>query len=152
MAFTSKQLCDQNLVKSTYEKEMMTILHAVETWCLYLIGMIFQIKTDHQNLKYFLEQSWLEEVHQEWMDNTTIKKVIQRLQIDTNPPKGYIGKQDTLRYKGHISLIKESTRRNFGCLRMSITSTHDPRSIDTVEIYATRRCYMGTVHHFAAIS
>ena len=62
LAFTSKHLCDRNLVKSTYEKETMTILHALETWCLYLIGMIFQIKTDHQNLKYFVEKSWLEEV------------------------------------------------------------------------------------------
>jgi hypothetical protein len=33
LAFTSKQLCDHNLGKSTYEKEMMAILHAVETWC-----------------------------------------------------------------------------------------------------------------------
>jgi len=85
---------------------MMTILHAVETWCPYLIERIFQIKTDHQNLKYFLEQSWLEEVRQEWMDNTTIKQLIQRLQIDTNQPKGYTWKHDTLRYKGHIALTK----------------------------------------------
>ena len=39
LEFTSKQLCDRNLGKSTYEKEMMAILHAVETWCPYLIGM-----------------------------------------------------------------------------------------------------------------
>ena len=31
LAFTSKQLCDRNLGKSTYEKEMMAILHAVDT-------------------------------------------------------------------------------------------------------------------------
>jgi hypothetical protein len=58
LAFTSKQLCDHNLGKSTYEKEMMAILHAVETWCPYLIGRHFQIKTNHHSLKYFLEQ-WL---------------------------------------------------------------------------------------------
>lgn len=31
LAFTNKQLCDGNLGKSTYEKEMMAILHAIET-------------------------------------------------------------------------------------------------------------------------
>jgi hypothetical protein len=41
LAFTSKQLCDCNLGKSTYEKEMMAILHVVETWCPYLIGRCF---------------------------------------------------------------------------------------------------------------
>ena len=53
--------------------------------------------------------SWLEEVRQEWMDNTTIRKLIQRLQTDTNPPKGYTWKKDTLRYKGHIILARKST-------------------------------------------
>jgi len=89
LAFTSKKLCDRNLGKLTYEKEMMAILHTVETWCPYLIGKCFHIKTDHQNLKYFLEQRWPEEVHKEWTDNTNIKQLIQRLQTNKNPPKGY---------------------------------------------------------------
>lgn len=38
LEFTSKQLCDRNLWKSTYDKEMMPILHAIETWCMYHIG------------------------------------------------------------------------------------------------------------------
>ena len=38
LAFTSKQLCDCQLGKSTYEKEMMAILHAVDTWRPYLLG------------------------------------------------------------------------------------------------------------------
>ena len=31
LAFTSKKLCDHNLGKHTYYKEMMTILHVVNT-------------------------------------------------------------------------------------------------------------------------
>jgi hypothetical protein len=31
LTFTSKKLCDRNFVKSTCEKEMMDILHAIET-------------------------------------------------------------------------------------------------------------------------
>jgi len=41
LAFTSKQLWDQNFGKSTYEKEMMSILHVVDTWWPYLIGRRF---------------------------------------------------------------------------------------------------------------
>ena len=56
LAFTSKQLRDKKLGKSTYEKEIMAILYAVETWQPYLIGRGFQIQTNHHNLKYFLEE------------------------------------------------------------------------------------------------
>ena len=56
LSFISKQLCHKSLDKSTYEKEMMVILHAVNTWQLYLIRWCFQIKLDHHNSEYFLEQ------------------------------------------------------------------------------------------------
>ena len=67
LAFTSKQLCDRNLGKSTYEKEMMAILHAVDTWRPYLIGRHFKIKTDHHSLKYFLEQRLSSSEQQKWV-------------------------------------------------------------------------------------
>jgi hypothetical protein len=56
LAFTSKQLSERNLGKSIYEKKMLAILHVVDLWRPYLLGQRFQIKTDHQSLKYFLEQ------------------------------------------------------------------------------------------------
>jgi hypothetical protein len=56
LAFIRKQLSKRHLVQSIYKKEMLAILHAVDLWCHYLLGKGFQIKTDHQSLKYFLEQ------------------------------------------------------------------------------------------------
>jgi hypothetical protein len=56
LAFTSKQLSKRNMGKLIYEKEMLAILHGVDLWNPYLLGKFFQIKTDHQSLKYFLEQ------------------------------------------------------------------------------------------------
>jgi hypothetical protein len=56
LAFTNKQLSERNLGKPIYENEMLAILHAIDLWCPYLLGQCFQIKTDHQSLKYFLEQ------------------------------------------------------------------------------------------------
>jgi hypothetical protein len=54
--FTRKQLSERHLGQSIYEKEMLAILHVVDLWHPYLLGKHFQIKIDHQSLKYFLEQ------------------------------------------------------------------------------------------------
>jgi hypothetical protein len=67
LAFTSKQLSEKNLGKPIYEKEMLAILHAVELWRPYLLGQCFQIKTDHQSLKYFLEQRISSQEQQKWV-------------------------------------------------------------------------------------
>jgi hypothetical protein len=56
LAFTKKKLSKRNMGKPIYEKEMLSILHVVDLWHPYLLGQRFQIKTDHQSLKYFLEQ------------------------------------------------------------------------------------------------
>jgi hypothetical protein len=49
LAFTSKQIYERNLGKSTYEKEMLAIPHAVDIWNPYLFWKCFQIKTDHNS-------------------------------------------------------------------------------------------------------
>jgi hypothetical protein len=67
LAFTSKQLSKKNIGKPIYEKEMLVILHAVELWHPYLLGKRFQIKTDHQSLKYFLEQCISSQEQQKWV-------------------------------------------------------------------------------------
>jgi hypothetical protein len=67
LAFTSKQLSERNLGKPIYEKEMLAILHVVDLWHPYLLGQRFQIKTDHQSLKYFLEQRISSPEQQKWV-------------------------------------------------------------------------------------
>jgi hypothetical protein len=67
LAFTRKQLSEINLGKSIYEKEMLVILHVVDLWHPYLLGQRFQIKTDHQSLKYFLEQRISSPKQQKWV-------------------------------------------------------------------------------------
>jgi hypothetical protein len=56
LAFSSKQLLERHLGQSIYEKEMVSIMHVVDPWHPYVLGQRFQIKIDHQSLKYFLEQ------------------------------------------------------------------------------------------------
>jgi hypothetical protein len=67
LAFTSKQLSERNLGKPIYEKEMLVILHVVDLWRPYLLGQHFQIKTDHQSLKYFMEQRISSPEQQKWV-------------------------------------------------------------------------------------
>jgi hypothetical protein len=67
LPFTSEKLSKRNMGKPIYEKEMLAILHAVELWRPYLLGQRFQIKTDHQSLKYFLEQRISSQDQQKWV-------------------------------------------------------------------------------------
>jgi hypothetical protein len=67
LAFTNKQLSERNLGKPIYEKEMLAILHVVDLWRPYLLGQRFQIKTDHQSFKYFLEQHISSQEQQKWV-------------------------------------------------------------------------------------
>jgi hypothetical protein len=67
LAFTSKKLSERNMGKSIYEKEMLAILHVVDLWHPYILGQCFQIKTDHQSLKYFLEQCISSPEQQKWV-------------------------------------------------------------------------------------
>ena len=73
MAFTGKSLPGNNLSTSTYEKEMMTILHAVHKWWPYLFENPSCIKANHQSLKYFLEQ---------WVSSPTQQKWVSKLKDD----------------------------------------------------------------------
>ena len=46
---------------------MQAILHSLTKFRQYLGGSRFKIKTDHNNLKYFLEQKELNECQQKWV-------------------------------------------------------------------------------------
>jgi hypothetical protein len=46
---------------------MPAILHAIKQWRPYLMGRHFKVKTDHDSLKYFLEQRLSSEEQQKWV-------------------------------------------------------------------------------------
>jgi hypothetical protein len=46
---------------------MMAIMHALTKFRKYLVGSKFVVKTDHNNLKYFLEQKDLSEHQHKWV-------------------------------------------------------------------------------------
>lgn len=56
VAYYSKALSKKNSLKSTYEKELMALVHAVLHWRSYLMGRKFVVRTDHRSLKHLLYQ------------------------------------------------------------------------------------------------
>jgi hypothetical protein len=67
LAFEIQPLKGKDLHKPIYEKEMMAILHSLKKWHPYLIGRHFMVKTNHDSLKYFLEQRLSSEEQQKWV-------------------------------------------------------------------------------------
>ena len=56
ISFLSKALCEKNKGLSTYEKECMAVLLAIDKWRPYLQGQEFIIRTDHRSLLFLTEQ------------------------------------------------------------------------------------------------
>ena len=56
IAYLSRALSTRNLGLSVYEKELMALVLAVTKWKHYLMGHHFIIKSDHQSLKFLVEQ------------------------------------------------------------------------------------------------
>jgi hypothetical protein len=56
------------LLYTIYDKEMLAIMHALAKFRQYLVGARFVVKSDHNNLKYFLEQKDLNERQQKWVN------------------------------------------------------------------------------------
>jgi hypothetical protein len=67
IVFERRPIKGKNLHKPIYEKEMLAILHALKKWHPYLMGRHFKVKTNHDSLKYFLEQRLSSEEQQKWV-------------------------------------------------------------------------------------
>ena len=67
IVFEGRKLSQPKRLYSIYDKEMLGIMHALTKFRLYLVGSKFLVKTDHNSLKYFLEQKDLSEHQQKWV-------------------------------------------------------------------------------------
>lgn len=63
----SQVLANKNLGMSIYEKELLSLIVAVTKWRHYLMGAHFVIKTDHESLKYLLDQRITTPLQQKWL-------------------------------------------------------------------------------------
>ncbi|GKG25468.1 putative mitochondrial protein [Tanacetum coccineum] len=67
IAYTSKALSPKHQALSTYEKEFLAVLLALEKWRGYLLDKHFKIKTDHFSLKYLLDQRLTTPFQTKWL-------------------------------------------------------------------------------------
>lgn len=56
IAFESTKLRSVEKRYSIYDREMLAIMHALAKFIPYLVGGRFIIKTDHNSIKYFMNQ------------------------------------------------------------------------------------------------
>ena len=64
IAFLSQALCPKNAALSTYEKECLAILLAIDKWRPYLQAQPFVIRTNHKSLLYLNDQKIHTKIHQ----------------------------------------------------------------------------------------
>ena len=66
IAYESRHLQTTKHSLGIYEKKLLAIIHALDSWKHYLLGIAFVILTDHQSIKYFITQTKLSEKQMRW--------------------------------------------------------------------------------------
>ena len=66
VAYLSQALSPRAQTKSTYERELMAIVFAVQKWQHYLLGRHFIICIDQKSLKFLTNQGLMGEVQIKW--------------------------------------------------------------------------------------
>ncbi|GKC03690.1 retrotransposon-related protein, partial [Tanacetum coccineum] len=129
ITYLSKSLEYRHWSLSTYEKELMAVVLALDKWMGYALNIHFKIKTDHFSLKYLLDQSITTPFQTKWLQkllgfdyDLTYKKgsdnaaadALSRLpnngefnaiilyKIDDNVSMKYTWKAEELRRKGKL--------------------------------------------------
>lgn len=67
IAYFSKAFTASKLSKSAYDKELMTLVLAIQHWRHYLLGRRFVVYSDQKSLKHLLQQRITTANQQEWM-------------------------------------------------------------------------------------
>ena len=68
ITFFSEKLSGTSLKYPTYDKELYSLVHALETWQHYLWPREFVIHIDHESLKHLKGQDKLNKRHARWME------------------------------------------------------------------------------------
>ena len=53
---------------ATHDLELATIVHVINMWMHYLMGIIFELRTDHCGLKYLFDQPTLNARKARWLE------------------------------------------------------------------------------------
>ena len=104
IAYESRKLQPHERLYSIYDKEMLSIMHALAKFWQYLVGEKFIVKTDHNILRHLLTQKELNERQQKWV------RKVQSCDFDIAYRKGNMNVvADALSRKPTLSLLQMLT-------------------------------------------
>ena len=66
IAYEIRRLNEQESALGIYEKELLAVIHALDSWKRYLLGNPFIIRTDHQSIKSSMSQTKLSGKQMRW--------------------------------------------------------------------------------------
>jgi hypothetical protein len=72
IVFESMKLNESERLCPIYDNEMLVIMHVLTKFRQYLVGNRFVVNTDHNSLKYFLDQKELSERQQKWVSKIQV--------------------------------------------------------------------------------
>jgi hypothetical protein len=67
ICFESKKLKEHESLYATHDLELASIIHALKKWRHYLMGKRFELRTDHNGLKYLVDQPTLNSGQSRWL-------------------------------------------------------------------------------------
>jgi hypothetical protein len=68
ICYESRKLKDHERNYATHDLELATIVHALRKWRHYLMGKRFELRTDHNGLKYLFDQPNLNVRQRRWLE------------------------------------------------------------------------------------
>ena len=68
VCYESRKVKDHEMNYATRDLELATIVHALKKWRHYLMGRIFELRTDHSGLKYLFGQPTLNFRKIRWLE------------------------------------------------------------------------------------
>jgi hypothetical protein len=68
ICFKSRKLKEHERLYATHDLELATIAHALKKWRHYLMGKRFEMRTDHNSLKYLFDQPTLNSRQSRWLE------------------------------------------------------------------------------------
>ena len=66
IAYESCHLQPRERSLGIYEKELLALINALDSWKHYLLGTPFIIRTNHQSIKYFMTHTKLSDKQMRW--------------------------------------------------------------------------------------
>jgi hypothetical protein len=68
ICYESRKLKKHEKKYATHDLELETIVHALKKWRHYLMGRRFELRTDHNGLKYLFDQPTLNARQSRWLE------------------------------------------------------------------------------------